>query len=45
MNTNEGGSKTVALMAQKPLDFIHMLFGLGVYVGLMGVLLAVKVMI
>ncbi len=24
MNTNEGGSKTVALMAQKPLDFIQM---------------------
>ncbi len=23
MNTNEGGSKTVALMDQKPLDFIH----------------------
>jgi len=23
MNTNEGGSKTVALMAQKPLDFIQ----------------------
>ncbi len=25
MNTNEGGSKTVALMDQKPLDFIHIL--------------------